>query len=413
MEHIIDIRGATVRYGSHAVVKGLDMCIDRGSFVSLIGPNGAGKSTILKAITKNVDLDSGDIRLDGKSINDISYREKAQIVGFVPQEFSVDYDFGVYDIVAMGRNPYSRMLRGFDEGDVRAVEEAMLKTDTLKYKDKKFNNLSGGEKQRVIIARALAQQPKILILDEATSNLDIHHQLDVLELIYRLNREDGMTVLAVMHDLNMAARFSDKLILLSDGAIVCQGRPEEVLREDVLKGVYDMEVVARDSRLLSCREVVPLRVSQTGQARDVAVHVICGGGTGEYILQRLYSEGYRLSAGILSRQDTDYELCVSLGIDCASSAPFSEFCSQSIAENEEYMRRADAIIITDVAIGTGNLKNIQMAAKITDKPVIILHSADRDFVKGACDALVDRMRAKGNVTYAMNLKALFDRLKDI
>ena len=413
MEHIIDITEVTVRYGSHTVVKDLSMSVDKGGFVSLIGPNGAGKSTILKAITKNVDIDSGDICLGGKSIKDISYREKARIVGFVPQEFSVDYDFGVYDIVAMGRNPYARMLRGFDDSDSLAVEEAMLKTDTLKYKDKKFNNLSGGEKQRVIIARALAQQPQILILDEATSNLDIHHQLDVLELIYRLNREDGMTVLAVMHDLNMAARFSDRLILLFSGTIVCQGKPEEVLREEVLKQVYDMEVVARDSKLLSCREVVPLRVNQSGKDKNVAIHVVCGGGTGEYILQRLCSEKYKLSAGVLNQQDTDYELCISLGIDCASSAPFSEFSSQSIAENEEYMRRADAIIVTDVAIGTGNLKNVQLVSEITDKPVIILHSAARDFVGGACDQLIDRMRARSNVTYAMNLKDLFERLQSI
>lgn len=408
--NMIEIKNMKIKYGDYEVIKDICFNIKKGEFVSLIGPNGAGKSTVLKGINKNIDLSSGDILIKGNSLKNINFKEKAKIIGFVPQEFNISFDFTVFDIVSMGRNPYHKRLGKVNYKDHLIVEDALRKTNTFIYKDKNFNNLSGGEKQRVIMARALAQEPEILILDEATSNLDLHHQLDILELVHWLNREEGITVISVMHDLNLAARFSDRLILIDGGQIIKEGTPDEVLQEDVMNNVYDMEIVIRNNKLLSSKEIVPLRVRKAKEDKKIFVHVICGGGTGEYIIQKLYSERYKISAGILNEGDSDLELCRNLNISYVKENPFSVFSEESKIKLMEYINQSDVIVITDVAIGWGNFDNIKLIENIKNKHIIILHSTNRDFVKGEYEKIIDKFKKYDNVSYVMNLKELFERI---
>lgn len=410
--NIIEIKNITVKYGDYEVLRDISFNIKRGEFTSIIGPNGAGKSTVLKAVMKNIDLASGDISIKGKSIKEMSHKEKACIIGFVPQEFSISFDFTVYDIVAMGRNPYLSKFKKSKYDDSKIIEECLKKTNTYEFKDKYFNSLSGGEKQRVIIARALAQQPEILILDEATSSLDIHHQLDILELIHSLNREEGLSVVTIMHDLNLASRFSDKIVLLSKNGIIKQGKPSEVIDENVLKSVYDMDMVVRENKLLSYTEIIPLRIRKSKEDKNTKVHIICGGGTGEYILQKLYSERYKISCGILIEGDSDLDLCKSLDLDFVAENPFSKFSEANIAKNKAFIDNSDIIILTDVAVGYGNLDNIKMIENIRDKKIIILHSVNRDFVSGEYEKILEKLIKYDNVKYAMNLKELFNFLSE-
>lgn len=412
MENIIELKNITLKYGDYEVLRDISFNIKKGEFTSIIGPNGAGKSTVLKAIMKNIELASGDISIKGKSIKNITHKEKACIIGFVPQEFNISFDFTVYDIVAMGRNPYIAKFKKSKFDDKKIIEESLQKTNTYEFKDKYFNSLSGGEKQRVIIARALAQQPEILILDEATSSLDIHHQLDILELIHSLNREDGLTVLTIMHDLNLASRFSDKIVLLSKNGVIKFGTPSEVIDEQVLKNVYDMDMVVRENKLLSYTEIIPLRIRKSKEEKNIHVHIICGGGTGEYIIQKLYSERYKISCGILIEGDSDLDICRSLNLDYVVEYPFSKFSEESIAKNKEYIDNSDVIIVTDVAIGYGNFDNIKLIENIRDKKIIILHSVNRDFVNGEYEKILTELTKFDNVKYAMNLKELFNFLNN-
>lgn len=412
MESIIEIKNITLKYGDYEVLRDISFNIKKGEFTSIIGPNGAGKSTVLKAIMKNIELADGDISIKGKSIKNITHKEKACIIGFVPQEFNISFDFTVYDIVAMGRNPYLVKFKKSKFDDKKIIEESLQKTNTYEFKDKYFNSLSGGEKQRVIIARALAQQPEILILDEATSSLDIHHQLDILELIHSLNREDGLTVLTIMHDLNLASRFSDKIVLLSKKGVIKSGTPSEVIDEQVLKNVYDMDMVVRENKLLSYTEIIPLRIRKSKEEKNIHVHIICGGGTGEYIIQKLYSERYKISCGILIEGDSDLDICRSLNLDYVVEYPFSKFSEESIAKNKEYIDNSDVIIVTDVAIGYGNFDNIKLIENIRDKKIIILHSVNRDFVDGEYEKILTKLVKFDNVKYAMNLKELFNFLNN-
>jgi len=412
VENIIELKNITLKYGDYEVLRDISFNIKKGEFTSIIGPNGAGKSTVLKAIMKNIELASGDISIKEKSIKNITHREKACIIGFVPQEFNISFDFTVYDIVAMGRNPYIAKFKKSKFDDNKIIEESLQKTNTYEFKDKYFNSLSGGEKQRVIIARALAQQPEILILDEATSSLDIHHQLDILELIHSLNREDGLTVLTIMHDLNLASRFSDKIVLLSKNGLIKSGTPSEVIDEQVLKNVYDMDMVVRENKLLSYTEIIPLRIRKSKEEKNIHVHIICGGGTGEYIIQKLYSERYKISCGILIEGDSDLDICRSLNLDYVVEYPFSKFSEESIAKNKEYIDNSDVIIVTDVAIGYGNFDNIKLIENIRDKKIIILHSVNRDFVNGEYEKILTELTKFDNVKYAMNLKELFNFLNN-
>lgn len=412
MEKIIQVKNLCVNYGNNIVLNNISFDVNKGEFCTIIGPNGTGKSTTIKAIMKNIDVSSGEIFINKKNINQLSYRDKARLVGFVPQEYNLHYDFSVYDIVAMGRNPYLKKFGKSGYDDKKIICDALKKTGTYDLKDKGFTKLSGGEKQRVIIARALAQQPTILILDEATSNLDMHHQLDVLELIYSLNREDGLTVLAIMHDLNMASRFSDKLILLDKDGIVKKGTKEEVIDEEVLSQVYNMEMVVRDNKLLNCREVIPLRSKKIKDKKSFNVHVICGGGTGEYILQKLYSENYCISCGVINQGDSDFELCNNLNLCCIYEKPFTTFSKKVIDENRKLVEKSDVIILTDVAIGNGNLPNIEILRDFKDKKIIVLYNSNRDFTGGKCKKVMDEIIKNNNVFVAMNLKEIFKKMSE-
>jgi iron complex transport system ATP-binding protein len=343
----------------------------------------------------------------GKSIKEYGMKEKARIIGVVPQEFNLPFNFKVHDIVKMGRNPYLKKNQSLDKSNRDIIIKAMHQTNTLTYKDRFFNSLSGGEKQRVITARALTQEPEILFLDEFTSNLDIHNQLEIIELIYEMNRLKGITVLSIMHDLNMASRFSDRIMLMIDGKMEIFDAPENVMREEILSKAYKMEMIIRENKVLNCSEVVPLRVKNQVPGKNRKIHVVSGGGTGEYILEKLYAMGYDLSCGILAEGDSDLSICRSLGIDCVYDSPFSMFGSESIRQNDIRIQEADMILLTDVPFGHNNLVNLKSIEGIDDKSIFILRGVNRDHVNGEADIIIQHMKKKPNVVEAMNLGELF------
>jgi iron complex transport system ATP-binding protein len=196
------------RYRDKNILDGLSLDIEQGSFVSIIGPNGSGKSTLLKNIAAELIPQQGIVLLENRDIFKIRKKTLAQTMAVVPQESGGDFAFSVADTVLMGRMPHQKRFQGDSEQDLAIIREAMELTNTWHLRDRLITELSGGEKQRVIVARALAQQPRLLLLDEPTSHLDIQHQLELLELLERLNKARGLTVIAVLHDLNLAARFS-------------------------------------------------------------------------------------------------------------------------------------------------------------------------------------------------------------
>ena len=223
------MHGLSVEYGSFTALEGLDFSIDAGDFVALIGPNGAGKSSLLRSISRLLKPARGTVYLDNRDLHKVPLQEVATLMSVVPQDTTIDFDFSVEEIVAMGRYPYQGRFQKESRQDREIIRMAMETTAVADLSGKSVNQLSGGERQRVIIARALAQEPELLLLDEPTANLDINFQVEFMELIQKLNRTKGITVIAAIHDLNLAAQFFDTFLLLAGKKILSMGNPEEIL----------------------------------------------------------------------------------------------------------------------------------------------------------------------------------------
>jgi len=249
---LLELRGVGCGYDGKSVLTGINLTVEPGETVALLGPNGSGKSTLLKAICKGVALQSGELTLEGREISKMSHREVARIVAFVPQEESFKFDFLVREVVTMGRLPISDSLWDTRE-DVEAATEAMREADCLHLEGRSVMELSGGEKQRVLIARALAQGSQVMLFDEPTSHLDVEHQIAVSELIKRLSVQ-GRAIVTAIHDLNLAPLIADRAVLLKDGQIGLDAPMTEALESAMLDQVYNVRFIR--SQLENGRMVV-------------------------------------------------------------------------------------------------------------------------------------------------------------
>ncbi|SHI14699.1 iron complex transport system ATP-binding protein [Sporobacter termitidis DSM 10068] len=239
----IATQNLAVAYEDNLVVDDLDMQIPQGKITAIIGPNGCGKSTVLKAVGRILKPKGGMVYLNGDDIRQLSTREVAQKMAILPQSPQAPAGLTVGELVAYGRFPHQRGFGKLGPEDKKVVAWALEVTKLTELETTAVDNLSGGQKQRVWIAMALAQQTDLILLDEPTTYLDLSYQLEVLELLYRLNREQGCTIVMVLHDLNLAARFADCMIAIRGGDIICHGRPEEVMTAGVLRETFHIDAV--------------------------------------------------------------------------------------------------------------------------------------------------------------------------
>ncbi len=229
-------------YNSHFVLRDLSFRIDDGEFVGIIGPNGAGKSTLLKLIDRILSPQKGRIFIQQKPQRAYSQKELARIIGFVQQDFSTTFNYTVKEMVLMGRFPHQRALAIDSAEDVQIALDAMTATDCLYLRDRDFSTLSGGERQRVILASALAQEPLILLLDEPTTALDLKHQTHFYQILKDLQKRRKMTIVIVTHDINLAAQYCDRIVILKNGQKVAEGLVREVINQEILQQVYEVPI---------------------------------------------------------------------------------------------------------------------------------------------------------------------------
>ena len=241
MNPAIQTNNLTFTYKDRPVLDGVSLSVERGEMVGILGPNGSGKTTLLK-IFSAVLRGRGEVKVNGRSIETYGKRELSRLFAMVPQESQILFPYTVAEIVLMGRASYHSPLALEGKKDLEVARASMELTDSLPFSDRYLHELSGGEKQRVIIARALAQEPEILLLDEPSAFLDLKHQVQVFELMRRLNREHNLTIVAALHDLNLAALFFPRLVMLRDGRIYRDGSPKEVLTEKTIEEVYGIRV---------------------------------------------------------------------------------------------------------------------------------------------------------------------------
>ena len=232
-----------IGYGDYTIINNLDVEIPDGKVTSIIGPNGCGKSTLLKALSRLLSIKNGEIKLDGENIHTQSTKEIAKKIAILPQTPEVADGLTVGELVSYGRFPHQKGFGRLSAEDKKEIDWALSVTGTSEFRHRSINDLSGGQRQRVWIAMALAQKTDIIFLDEPTTYLDISHQLEILELVQQLNREQGCTIVMVLHDINQAIRFSDHLIAMKNGEILASGSTEEVLTKDILERVFNIDVV--------------------------------------------------------------------------------------------------------------------------------------------------------------------------
>jgi iron complex transport system ATP-binding protein len=359
---VIRVEDLRVRLGGIEVLEDVSLSVDRGELVGAIGPNGAGKTTLLRAIYGALEPDGGTVRLDGEPVGAMDSAHASRLVAAVPQDGHVGFEFSVEAVVEMGRTPHRSRLDWSEGGD--AVEAALERTETASLRDRRVDKISGGERQRVLLARALAQETPALVLDEPTASLDINHQVAVLELVADLVA-DGRAVIAAIHDLNLAARYCDRLCLLGDGGVQSVGSPAAVLDDEELGETFDTTAAVTHNWITGTPTVAAV---EGRPERDCHVHVVGGGRTGARVVGALWRAGFTVSVGLLGDGDAAADVADQLGCRAVTAAPFGRPVERGRAA-ERLAARADVLVDTGGPGSEEMRAACQRHPRVVDDPV--------------------------------------------
>lgn len=415
MKMLLKIADLSFSYESSIILDNVTFEIKSGEFLGVMGPNGSGKTTLLRCISNVLSPRAGTVLIDSRDIHKLSRKDIAREIGVVPQTSKIDFAFTVSELVLMGRTPYINRFESYSVHDFKFVEKAMKLTNIQHLSERTFDELSGGEKQRVIIARALAQEPKILLLDEPTVHLDIGYQFEILNLVKNLCEQESIVVISVFHDLNLAGQYSDKLILLNEGKIVSMGLQDEVLTSENIQRIYHIETIVKNHPITNVPYVVPYLFGKDDKNRKGStIHIICGGGSGNPAMKLLLDNGFKVTSGVLNILDSDFESARNLKIPTVCEIPFSQITNESHKANIELIKKADFVIITDFPVGPGNLRNIEAAETALNSkiPVIIIEStqvSQRDFTQRNLEKYFKRLKDKGAI-FVENLECALKKI---
>ena len=340
------LRSVCVGYGHKRVLGPVNLEIPAGRITTLIGPNGAGKSTLLKSITRELPVISGDIQLFGRSLSAYSQREAAQRMAAVLTERVNPELLTCRDIVAVGRYPYTGAFGLLSDVDELKVNQALHDVHAEAIADCDFLQISDGQKQRILLARALCQEPKLLVLDEPTSYLDIKYKLELLSVLQRMTRSRGMTVLMSLHEIDLAQKVSDLVVCVGEQKIIQAGPPETVFRRETIQQLYGMQNGYYDALFSTVEFATPQEMQvQPGQKEDLdKVVVLSMGGTGIPVYRKLQKLGIPFSAGLLSELDADYHLARETAVNTVSVPPFCLPGKEELQEAERMVDRAGYVI---------------------------------------------------------------------
>ncbi len=395
----ITIDGLSFSYDSFPLLDAIDLVIHEGEVVALVGANGSGKTTLLKNISGILTPNKGAVYLGMEKLNDLSCLELARHLGALEQEKEVGFDFTVREIVSLGRIPHRGRFVRQTTTDRYWIDRAMELTHTIDLSDRSMYELSGGERQLVFLAMLLAQNPRILLLDEPTTYLDIDHQLQIMDII-RQQAAAGLTIVMAIHDLNLSSQYADRVAMLHHGKLLAVGSPQDVLTRDNIKQAFKADVAIGKDPLTN--SIYISRIPKRKQILEVTgkLHVICGGGSGVAVLHGL-ADLYCLSAGVISPLDSDFEAAQQLGVKLVTEAPFAPISERAYQTNLVMMRQSDAVVVCETPFGPGNLPNLEAALELADKSnIYVLNPAsieNRDFTSGKATKLVNALIESGAI----------------
>jgi iron complex transport system ATP-binding protein len=399
MDIIYGVKNLRFKYDEGWVLDDLSFEVREGEILGIVGPNGSGKTTILRILSRVLIPQEGEIYIQEKNILELKQKEIAQIIGVVPQDTYFPFPFTVSEVVLMGRSPWFSGF-GFEASeDLQIASQAMALTNTLTFSNRLIFELSGGERQRVIIARALAQKPQVMLLDEPTAYLDIGHQIEIYDLVKKLNAEKKLTVIIVSHDLNLASEYCDRLIMLDGGRIYKIGTPKEVITEENLSRVYQSKVLVEDNPVTGAPRITLLSrlMSARYQEKKLTVHLVSGGGSGTDLMRKLIIEGYKVTCGVLNVGDADELTCNSLGIEVIREEPFSPISEENVVRNKTMIGKADLVIVERTKFGEGNIKNLEVLLEFPKKPIILLENDKFDYTGVRATHIYKELKSRGAV----------------
>ena len=361
---LLEVKGVSFGYERVPLLYDVHLQVHKGEMVGLLGPNGSGKTTLLRLVSGVLRPQQGTIVLDGRDLQDWGRRGVAQKIAVVPQELHVPFAFTVEQMVSLGRTPYIKLLGSSSRKDDDIVQDVMHAADVISLARRVFNELSGGERQRVVVAMALAQQPKLLLLDEPTAHLDIKYQIEMLELVQRLNIEREVTVIAALHDLNLAARYFPRLVLFHRGIVADDG-PAVVLEPHLLKRVFGIDIQVGILRGAEHLSVLPLGVGELQdrgeQEPQPEVFVMAGGGSGERLMRALADAHIAFTAGALNIGDSDHTLALRLAHEVITEQPYSPISPETLEHINKSLSHMKLLIVCPMPVGPGNLALLQEA----------------------------------------------------
>lgn len=336
----------SVGYGGKSLIHNISIGIKKGEIVTLIGPNGSGKSTILKSITRQLQLIAGTVYLEGKNLHGFTHKEMSQQMAVVLTERLRPELMTCHEVVATGRYPYTGRLGILSREDERKVEEAMDAVHAKELGNRSFQEISDGQRQRVLLARAICQEPEIIILDEPTSFLDIRHKLELLTILRNMAKKKGITVIMSLHEIDLAQKISDKILCVKGDTIAHYGVPEDIFQMQIIQELYEIDNGFFDPQFGS------IELSRPKGEPEVFVISACGNGIPLY--RALQKESTPFAAGIIYENDMDYQLARLLAAEVITEHPFQEICEENYERALEIMKKCTKILITEVPIGTCN-----------------------------------------------------------
>ena len=350
----------TVGYDGVPLISDITIQIERGEIVTLIGPNGSGKSTILKSITRQLKTLGGQVFIASEELKKLSYKDLSTRMAVVLTERMRPELMTCRDIVATGRYPYTGRLGILSAEDEAKVAEAMDAVHALELRDRDFNAISDGQRQRVLLARAICQEPEIIILDEPTSFLDIRHKLQLLSILRSMAKEKGITVIMSLHEIDLAQKVSDKIVCVKGDHISRSGAPEDVFDEETIRDLYEIDQGSFDPQFGSIELPRP-----EGEPR---VLVLSACGTGIPVYRRLQKQGVPFVAGILYRNDVDWRLARQLAVEVVDERPFQPISDAAFDRALYWLERVDRVIDAGVEIGPINARMAELLERAKGHP---------------------------------------------
>lgn len=345
-EQYINMNNLAVGYNGKALIHDICIGIEKGEIVTLIGPNGAGKSTILKSITRQLKIISGNVTIAEENLTKLSFRDLSTKMAVVLTERMKPELMTCHDVVATGRYPYTGKLGILSREDEQKVDEAMEAVHAQELGDRDFNAISDGQRQRVLLARAICQEPEIIILDEPTSFLDVRHKLELLSILRDMAKRKKITVIMSLHEIDLAEKVADKIICVKGDRIAHYGKPETIFKEDIIKELYGIDNGFFDPVFGSLELPRP-----EGEPK---VFVLSSGGNGIPVYRELQKQNLAFVAGVLYTNDIDYQLARLLAAHTVTEKPFEEISEQTFTEASKWIDACDGVIDAGITIGSGN-----------------------------------------------------------